>query len=119
MRDGKYEPQEALLRMKQDLTSGNPQMWDLTAHRVVQPRKKKPSNSNSVPQSEEEDNNAGIHHRTGDKWRIYPTYEFTHCLVDSFEGITHSLCTTEFEQSRTSYNWLCDTLDVYRPMQRE
>ena len=59
------------------------------------------------------------HHRTGDKWKIYPTYDFTHCLVDSFENITHSLCTTEFVLSRESYEWLCDALHVYRPAQRE
>ncbi|KAI9726713.1 MAG: Glutaminyl-tRNA synthetase [Cirrosporium novae-zelandiae] len=97
MRDGKYKAQEASLRMKQDLTDGNPQMWDLTAYRVVERE----------------------HHRTGDKWRIYPTYDFTHCLCDSFENITHSLCTTEFINSRVSYEWLCDALELYKPMQRE
>lgn len=66
MRDGKYKPKEANLRMKQDLTDGNPQMWDLTAYRVLE-----------TP-----------HHRTGDKWKIYPTYDYTHCLVDSFENIS-------------------------------
>lgn len=99
MRDGKYQPQEAVLRMKQDLESGNPQMWDLAAYRVLD--SKRP------------------HHKTGDKWKIYPTYDFTHCLCDSFEGITHSLCTTEFELSRVSYEWLCDKLGIYKPMQRE
>ncbi|KAH9889624.1 glutaminyl-tRNA synthetase-like protein [Xylariomycetidae sp. FL2044] len=97
MRDGKYRPREAFLRMKQDITDGNPQMWDLAAYRVLE----KP------------------HHRTGSKWRIYPTYDFTHCLCDSFEGITHSLCTTEFIQSRVSYEWLNKSLGVYEPMQRE
>ena len=105
MRDGKYQPQEAMLRMKQDLDDGNPQMWDLTAYRVLQ--------------SKNPDEKTGIHYRTGDRWKIYPTYDFTHCLCDSFEGITHSLCTTEFELSRVSYYWLCDKLGVYRPMQRE
>lgn len=88
MRDGKYKPKEAQLRMKQLLVpdkkeegkggekkadeeveekgSGNPQMWDLTAYRVLDAE----------------------HHRTGPKWKIYPTYDFTHCLCDSFEGIT-------------------------------
>ncbi|KAI2784162.1 glutaminyl-tRNA synthetase [Daldinia loculata] len=65
MRDGQYKPQEAFLRMKQDITDGNPQMWDLAAYRVLD----KP------------------HYRTGDTWKIYPTYDFTHCLCDSFEGI--------------------------------
>ncbi|POS72714.1 glutaminyl-tRNA synthetase [Diaporthe helianthi] len=97
MRDGKYKPREAFLRMKQDITDGNPQMWDLAAYRVLD----KP------------------HHRTGDTWKIYPTYDFTHCLCDSFEGITHSLCTTEFILSRVSYEWLNKTLEVYEPQQRE
>ncbi|KAH3677217.1 hypothetical protein WICMUC_001798 [Wickerhamomyces mucosus] len=97
MRDGFYKPGEATLRMKQDLTSPNPQMWDLIAYRVL-----------NAP-----------HPRTGSTWKIYPTYDFTHCLVDSFENITHSLCTTEFYLSRESYEWLCDALHVYRPAQRE
>lgn len=97
MRDGKYKPREAMLRMKQDMHDGNPQMWDLTAYRILESK----------------------HHRTGDKWIIYPTYDFTHCLCDSIENITHSLCTTEFQLSRTSYEWLCDKVEVYRPMQRE
>lgn len=66
MKNGKYKPKEAALRMKQDLEDGNPQMWDLTAYRVLE-----------TP-----------HHRTHDKWRIYPTYDFTHCLVDSMENIS-------------------------------
>ncbi|KAI4245239.1 MAG: hypothetical protein L6R40_002596 [Gallowayella cf. fulva] len=97
MRDGKYKEKEAILRMKQDLTDGNPQMWDLAAYRIIEKE----------------------HHRTGDKWRIYPTYDFTHCLCDSFENISHSLCTTEFQLSRVSYEWLCDAVEIYKPMQRE
>ncbi|KIJ56598.1 hypothetical protein M422DRAFT_148933 [Sphaerobolus stellatus SS14] len=97
MREGLYRKNEAVLRMKQDLEDGNPQMWDLIAYRVV-----------DAP-----------HHRTGDTWRIYPTYDFTHCLVDSFENISHSLCTTEFILSRVSYEWLCDALEVYKPRQSE
>ncbi|KAL9010371.1 MAG: hypothetical protein Q9173_004682 [Seirophora scorigena] len=97
MRDGKYKPREAFLRMKQDITDGNPQMWDLAAYRILEKK----------------------HHRTGDRWRIYPTYDFTHCLCDSFEDISHSLCTTEFTLSRVSYEWLCDAVQVYKPMQRE
>ncbi|EPQ59008.1 glutaminyl-tRNA synthetase [Gloeophyllum trabeum ATCC 11539] len=97
MKDGHYKPGQAVLRMKQDLEDGNPQMWDLIAYRVLE-----------TP-----------HHRTGDKWKIYPTYDFTHCLCDSFENITHSLCTTEFIASRQSYEWLCDALEVYKPRQSE
>lgn len=97
MADGYYRPKEANLRMKMDLTDGNPQMWDLTAYRVLD----------------------ASHHRTLDKWKIYPTYDYTHCLVDSIENISHSLCTTEFIASRQSYEWLCDALDVYKPRQSE
>ncbi|KZT72536.1 glutaminyl-tRNA synthetase [Daedalea quercina L-15889] len=97
MKDGFYKPGQAILRMKQDLESGNTMMWDLVAYRVL----------NSP------------HHRTHDKWKIYPTYDFTHCLCDSFENITHSLCTTEFIASRESYEWLCDALEVYKPRQSE
>ena len=67
MKTGHYKPGEAILRMKQDLESGNTMMWDLVAYRVL---------------------NAS-HHRTHDKWKIYPTYDFTHCLCDSFESITY------------------------------
>ncbi|UZJ54985.1 hypothetical protein CBS101457_004305 [Exobasidium rhododendri] len=98
MKNGKYKPGTVTLRMKQDLEgNGNPQMWDLIAYRVLDAK----------------------HHRTGSDWCIYPTYDFTHCLVDSFENISHSLCTTEFVLSRESYEWLCDALDVYKPRQYE
>lgn len=97
MAAGKYGKGEATLRMKQDLQNPNPQMWDLVAYRVM-----------NAP-----------HHRTGNKWKIYPTYDFTHCLVDSMENISHSLCTLEFYLSRESYEWLCDAVEVYRPQQRE
>ncbi|KAK9385215.1 tRNA synthetases class I, catalytic domain-containing protein [Lipomyces mesembrius] len=97
MRDGKYNPGEVTMRMKMDLEDPNPQMWDLVAYRVL-----------NAP-----------HHRTGDKWKVYPTYDFTHCLCDSFENISHSLCTTEFYLSRQSYEWLCDALEIYKPAQRE
>ncbi|XP_061635045.1 glutamine--tRNA ligase [Phyllopteryx taeniolatus] len=59
------------------------------------------------------------HHRTGDEWCIYPTYDYTHCLCDSIENITHSLCTKEFQARRSSYYWLCNALDVYCPVQWE
>ncbi|GAA94629.1 uncharacterized protein L969DRAFT_17448 [Mixia osmundae IAM 14324] len=97
MRLGKYKKGEVTLRMKQDLENPNPQMWDLMAYRIV-----------DEP-----------HHRTGSDWRIYPTYDFTHCLCDSFENISHSLCTTEFIAARESYEWLCDELEIYKPRQSE
>ncbi len=67
MKTGVYKPGQAILRMKQDLESGNTMMWDVVAYRVL----------NSP------------HHRTHDKWKVYPTYDFTHCLCDSFENITY------------------------------
>ncbi|KAI8903691.1 hypothetical protein DFJ77DRAFT_481447 [Powellomyces hirtus] len=80
-----------------DMQNPNPQFWDLVAYRILK----------------------SAHHRTGDEWCIYPTYDFTHCLVDSFEDITHSLCTTEFTLSRESYYWLVDALEIYKPVQWE
>ncbi|TFK55454.1 glutamine-tRNA ligase [Heliocybe sulcata] len=97
MKNGEYKPAQAVLRMKQDLEDGNPQMWDVIAYRVLE----------------------SPHHKTGAHWKIYPTYDFTHCLCDSFENITHSLCTTEFVASRQSYEWLCDAVEVYKPRQSE
>ncbi|KAJ3046911.1 hypothetical protein HK097_000403 [Rhizophlyctis rosea] len=97
MKEGRYEEGKAILRMKMDMQNPNPQFWDLVAYRVLY-----------TP-----------HHRTGDQWCIYPTYDYTHCLVDSFEDITHSLCTTEFRLSRESYYWLVDALELYKPVQWE
>ncbi|KAJ2004361.1 Glutaminyl-tRNA synthetase [Coemansia sp. RSA 2322] len=97
MKEGRYASGEAILRMKMDMESGNTTMWDLVAYRVLY----------------------ASHHRTGTEWCIYPTYDFTHCLCDSFENITHSLCTREFVQCREPYYWLCDALEVYKPVQWE
>lgn len=59
------------------------------------------------------------HPKQGSKWCIYPTYDFTHCLVDSLEDITHSMCTKEFQNRRSSYYWLCEAVDTYVPVQWE
>ncbi|KAK4098104.1 glutaminyl-tRNA synthetase [Parathielavia hyrcaniae] len=99
MRNGEYAPQTAWLRMKQDTDNPNPQMWDIAAYRI-------PKNQEPL-------------FRAGTKWRIYPTYDFAHCLYDSFEGFTHSLCTTEFTMSRENYEWLNQLLVDFQPMQRE
>jgi len=92
MKNGKFAEGKATLRMKMDMQSGNSCMWDLIAYRIK-----------FVP-----------HHRTKDKWCIYPSYDFTHCLCDTIENITHSLCTLEFRMRRESYNWLVDALGLYR-----
>eukprot|EP01112_Ceratiomyxa_fruticulosa_P017623 TRINITY_DN5529_c0_g2_i1.p1 TRINITY_DN5529_c0_g2~~TRINITY_DN5529_c0_g2_i1.p1 ORF type:complete len:812 (-),score=190.81 TRINITY_DN5529_c0_g2_i1:122-2464(-) len=94
MRKGKFEEGAATLRMKADMQSNNPNMRDLVAFRI----KFHP------------------HPISGDQWCVYPSYDFTHCLVDSLENITHSLCTLEFESRRESYNWLIDVLGMYRPV---
>lgn len=94
MKDGLLEEGEATLRMKVTLEEGK---QDPVAYRIKY-----------VP-----------HHRTGDKWCIYPTYDFTHCLCDSIEHITHSLCTKEFQSRRSSYYWLCNAVDIYCPVQWE
>lgn len=94
MKSGKLAEGEATLRMKITLEEGK---QDPVAYRIKM----------------------AAHHRTGNKWCIYPTYDFTHCLVDSLENITHSLCTKEFQTRRSAYYWLCNSLDVYCPVQWE
>ncbi|KAJ8933092.1 hypothetical protein NQ314_014220 [Rhamnusium bicolor] len=91
MKNGKIDEGTATLRMKITLEEGK---LDPVAYRV-----------RFTP-----------HHRTGDKWCIYPTYDYTHCLCDSIENITHSLCTKEFQ---SSYYWLCNALNIYCPVQWE
>jgi glutaminyl-tRNA synthetase len=60
-----------------------------------------------------------LHHRTGEEWCIYPMYDYAHCLEDSIEGITHSLCSMEFEDHRPLYDWFLETLDIFHPRQIE
>ena len=128
MKDGKYKPNEASLRMKQDLQDGNPQMWDLIGYRIPKRAEKAKDDDleiGTIDEVEEKSAEATSaeyakpHYRTGDKWKVYPSYDFCHCLCDSFENITHSLCTIEFELSRVSYEWLNDQLADFKPMQRE
>ncbi|KRX49471.1 Glutamine--tRNA ligase [Trichinella murrelli] len=94
MKNGMFDEGAATLRMKITLEEGK---VDPVAYRIKY-----------VP-----------HHRTGNKWCIYPTYDYTHCLCDSIENITHSLCTKEFQSRRSSYYWLCNALDLYCPVQWE
>ncbi|GAB1607589.1 glutamine--tRNA ligase-like [Argonauta hians] len=94
MRKGKINEGEATLRMKTTLEEGKK---DPVAYRIK-----------FTP-----------HHRTGNNWCIYPTYDYTHCLCDSIENISHSLCTKEFQARRSSYYWLCNVLELYCPVQWE
>ncbi|CAJ1977513.1 unnamed protein product [Sphenostylis stenocarpa] len=93
MRNGLVEEGKATLRMKQDMQSDNYNMYDLIAYRIK-----------FTP-----------HPHAGDKWCIYPSYDYAHCIVDSLENITHSLCTLEFETRRASYYWLLHALGIYQP----
>jgi len=97
MRAGEFEEGAHVLRVKIDMASPNMNMRDPTIYRIKK-----------IP-----------HYRTGDKWLIYPMYDFTHCLSDSIEGITHSICTLEFENNRPLYDWVLDQLKVYHPQQIE
>ncbi len=97
MRAGEFEDGSRVLRAKIDMASGNLNMRDPVIYRILREE----------------------HHRTGNKWCIYPMYDFTHCLSDSIEGITHSLCSLEFEDHRPLYDWFLDQLNVYHPQQIE
>jgi len=97
MAAGEFEEGECVLRAKIDMSSPNVIMRDPTLYRI----RKRP------------------HHRTGEKWHIYPMYDFAHCLSDSIEGITHSICTLEFENNRELYDWILDALEAYHPQQIE
>ena len=97
MRGGEFADGEHVLRAKIDMASPKVVMRDPTLYRIRHAE----------------------HHRTGDKWCVYPMYDFTHCLSDSLEGITHSICTLEFENNRELYDWVLDALEVYHPQQIE
>ena len=97
MRAGEFDDGSRVLRAKIDMASPNLSMRDPVMYRILR----------------------ATHHRTGDEWCIYPMYDFTHCLSDSIEGITHSICTLEFENNRPLYDWFLDELDVYHPQQIE
>ena len=97
MRAGEFADGTHVLRAKIDMASPNLVMRDPTLYRIRH----------------------ATHHRTGDKWCIYPMYDFTHPLSDSIEGITHSLCTLEFVNNRELYIWVLETLNVYHPEQTE
>lgn len=99
MKNGEFKDGQMILRAKGDMSSSNMHMRDPIMYRIIHK----------------------THHRTGDKWCIYPMYDFTHGQSDYIEGITHSLCTLEFENHRPLYNWYLDQLieTPYRPEQTE
>ena len=97
MKNGETDEGQRVLRAKIDMASGNINMRDPVLYRVLK-----------TP-----------HHRTGDKWVVYPMYDFAHGQSDSVEGVTHSICTMEYEDHRPLYDWLLDSLDVYHPQQIE
>ncbi len=97
MKDGEFEEGTHVLRAKIDMKSGNLNMRDPVIYRILK-------------QS---------HHRTGNKWVIYPMYDFAHGQSDSIEGVTHSLCTLEFEDHRPLYNWFIEELQIFAPRQIE
>ncbi|WP_320006080.1 glutamine--tRNA ligase/YqeY domain fusion protein [Maridesulfovibrio sp.] len=97
MKNGEFDDGEHVLRAKIDMAAPNVILRDPTIYRIRKAH----------------------HHRTGDKWCIYPMYDFTHCISDSLEKITHSICTLEFENNRALYDWTLENLGVYRPQQIE
>ena len=97
MRAGEFEEGSRTLRAKIDMSSPYIVLRDPVLYRIVK----------------------APHHRTGNRWCIYPMYDFAHCLSDSIEGITHSICTLEFDNNRRLYDWILDTLGVYHPQQIE
>jgi glutaminyl-tRNA synthetase len=97
MRNGEFKDGEKVLRAKIDMSSPNMLMRDPVMYRIIHSH----------------------HHRTGDKWCIYPTYDWAHGLEDSIESITHSICTLEFEVHRPLYDWYLEQLEIYHPQQIE
>ena len=97
MRAGEFAEGSHVLRAKIDMASPNLNMRDPVMYRILK----------------------ATHHRTGDEWCIYPMYDFTHGQSDSIEGVTHSICTLEFEAHRPLYDWFLDELEIYHPQQIE
>lgn len=97
MRKGEFPDGARTLRAKIDMSSPNLNLRDPVMYRIMHAH----------------------HHRTGDKWCIYPMYDWAHGQSDSLEGITHSICTLEFENHRPLYDWFCKSLEIYHPRQME
>lgn len=97
MKNGDFAEGQYTLRAKIDMSHSNMKMRDPLIYRIRHAH----------------------HHQTGDKWHIYPMYDFAHCLEDSIEKITHSLCTLEFQNNRALYDWFLEALELYHPQQIE
>ena len=97
MKNGEFEEGSRTLRAKIDMSSPNLNLRDPVIYRIVH----------------------SAHPRTGDKWKMYPSYDFAHGQSDSIEGITHSICTLEFEHHRPLYDWFCENLNIHHPQQIE
>jgi glutaminyl-tRNA synthetase len=97
MRAGEFTDGARVLRARIDMASPNLNLRDPVLYRILH----------------------ATHHRTGDAWCLYPMYDFAHGQSDSIEGITHSICTLEFEAHRPLYDWLCTALEIYHPQQIE
>lgn len=97
MRDGEFDDGSKVLRAKIDMSSGNLNMRDPVIYRILH----------------------ASHHNTGDKWCIYPMYDWAHGQSDSIEGITHSICDISFEAHRPLYDWCIDKLEIHHPQQIE
>ena len=97
MREGEFDEGTKTLRAKIDMSSPNLNLRDPVLYRILHKN----------------------HPKTGDKWKIYPSYDFAHGQSDSIEGITHSLCTLEFEHHRPLYDWFCQNLGIHHPQQIE
>ncbi len=97
MRDGKFPDGSKVLRAKIDMASANVNMRDPIIYRVL----------------------CATHHNTGDKWCVYPMYDFAHPIEDAYEGITHSVCTLEFEDHRPLYNWVVSNCDFPAPLPQQ
>ena len=97
MKAGEFDEGTKTLRAKIDMSSPNLNLRDPVIYRILHQE----------------------HPETGDQWKIYPSYDFAHGQSDSLEGITHSLCTLEFEHHRPLYNWFCENLNIHHPQQIE
>jgi len=97
MRDGEFESGARVLRAKIDMASPNINMRDPVMYRILH----------------------ASHHRTGDRWCVYPMYDFAHGQSDAIEGVTHSLCDLDYEDHRPLYNWFLDELEIFHPRQIE